>query len=154
MTFTISLRNGKLVLFDHRDAELVLAHAGRWTYSFNPKTNRYGYCVRYKSVKNKTRVFFMHREIMDAKPGQIVDHINGNGLDNRRANLRFVSASQNALNQRRKANRSGMPIGIRRSWSKFQARVCLNGKRVSLGAFDSIEEAVKVREQFLKEKNP
>jgi hypothetical protein len=54
----------------------------------------------YAIGKIKGRNILMHRLILDAKRGQLVDHIDGNGLDNRRINLRFVTAAQNILNRR------------------------------------------------------
>jgi hypothetical protein len=46
---------------------------------------------------------YLHRLIAGAKPGQIVDHINRDTYDNRRCNLRFVTRSENALNNKRRA---------------------------------------------------
>lgn len=146
MSYSITLRNGAVVLFDKEDAEMVLAHAGRWTISFNPKTNRYPYVVRFKSKNNRTSAFYLHREIMRAEKGQVVDHINGNGLDNRRSNLRILTPSLNNIN-RTGARRSRLPVGVRPSSRGYEARICHQGKRVSLGTFETPEAASAAREK-------
>lgn len=55
----------------------------------------------YATRKVMGKALKMHREIMQAKPDQLVDHVNRNRLDNRRSNLRFCTRSQNAMNKKR-----------------------------------------------------
>ncbi len=73
--------------------------------------------------------------------GQI-DHINGNKIDNRMANLRDVPASINRQNQHNpmRGNSIGI-LGVRRSGMKFETSICVEGKGVWLGTFESAEEA-------------
>ena len=86
----------------------------------------------------------MHRFIMEANPDQIIDHINGNGLDNQRANLRFATLSQNQQN-RRKTDRPGHSLfkGITWDRSWWKATIQVNRRSRYLGCFDSEEEAAK-----------
>jgi len=62
---------------------------------------------RYASLKNKSKTVFLHRFILNAKTGQVVDHINRNKLDNRKQNLRFTNYSDNRLNHSQKPGPSG-----------------------------------------------
>lgn len=81
----------------------------------------------------------MHRIIMNAKKHEIVDHINGNGLDNRRENLRVGTASLNCVNRK---NTPGKFLrGTRKKKNKFQAYIKVNGKQISLGYFETEKEA-------------
>ena len=95
----------------------------------------------------------MHREIMEAKRGIIVDHINRNGLDNRKENLRFVSRSQNAMNSEREgypytSKYRGVCLGKRRK--KWRAYICVGLKQKYLGYFYSEEEAAKAYDAAAK----
>lgn len=87
----------------------------------------------------------LHRFIMCAKKGQIIDHINGNGLDNRRGNLRFVTSAQNRWNVNEakiKKPASGF-MGVRQCGPRtFWATV---GKR-SVGYYRTAEDAAKARD--------
>jgi len=65
---------------------------------------------------NKTRRSYLHREIIKPRKGKIVDHQNGNGLDNRRANLRPATQSQNMINRPKKPNTASKYRGVR--WDK------------------------------------
>ena len=84
----------------------------------------------------------MHRDVMCAKYGQQVDHINGNGLDNRKENLRFCTSQENARN-RRPALRGSTPKGV--SWhkrtKKWQAQIKIAGKTIYLGVYNSEHDA-------------
>ncbi|MEG7750695.1 HNH endonuclease, partial [Listeria monocytogenes] len=64
----------------------------------------------------KPRAVYLHRQIMGEPSGFEVDHIDGNGLDNRRANLRVASKTQNVRNQRIRQDNTSSFKGV--SWSK------------------------------------
>lgn len=77
----------------------------------------------------------MHRVIMGAPLDMIVDHINGDGLDNRKTNLRVGTQSQNCVNRK---NTPGKFLrGVRLKKSKWQAYIKYRGKQRSLGYFDT-----------------
>lgn len=81
----------------------------------------------------------LHREIMGKKFGHEIDHINGDKLDNRRANLRFVTHRQNTINKPAK--------GV--SWNKYKRKWCAyiatEKCQKHLGCFKTWDEAKKVR---------
>lgn len=54
----------------------------------------------------------MHRLVMFAQQGQEIDHINGNRLDNRKCNLRFVTRQQNLYNKKKRNNTSSIYKGV------------------------------------------
>lgn len=102
----------------------------------------------------------MHRQIMcrvhgDIPQGMVVDHMNGDLLDNRRENLRLVTRAENArnLSGKRKNNTSGH-MGVqyepryRRKWS---AKMQIDGKSVVIGRYETKEEAVAARLAYEKE---
>jgi hypothetical protein len=77
--------------------------------------------------------------------GNVIDHVNGDGLDNRKVNLRIVSKRMNALN----SNRTFTALGIERHGNRWRVRPFINGLRVNLGSFASYEEAVETRRKYL-----
>jgi hypothetical protein len=85
----------------------------------------------------------MHRVIMQATTGQFIDHIDGDGLNNRRSNLRFATLSQNQGNRRLSKNNKSGYKGV--SWNnhsrKWLAQIVIQNKNIYLGLFDSIEDA-------------
>lgn len=78
----------------------------------------------------------------------IADHINGNTLDNRRANLRIATPSQSAMNTRPKSKRryKGMTFG----YGKWQAKIRVDGKVISLGAYATEVEAARAYNEAAK----
>jgi hypothetical protein len=80
-------------------------------------------------------VLQMHRFILGAKAGEIVDHINGDPLDNRRCNLRIVTPRQNSMN-RRASSTSGY-LGVTASGGKFQAGIWPDRMHINLGRYDT-----------------
>lgn len=86
---------------------------------------------------------YLHRLVMNAPPGVEVDHINGDGCDNRKANLRLCTSQENRWNiPQRRTNRSGF-MGV--SWHKreraWRAQYSHRGKLTFLGYFDTPEAA-------------
>ena len=92
----------------------------------------------------------MHRHILGLTKGdkKIVDHINKNGLDNRRANLRVVNTMENARNHMLSAKNTSGHTGV--CWSKenkkWKAEITTNYKLIHLGYFDKIRDAIKARQ--------
>ncbi len=87
----------------------------------------------------------MHRLIMEAKPGEVVDHINGEPLDNRRSNLRLCTIAQNCQNRhKQKPSSSGFRgVSSAEKGKFFQCAISSNNERIHLGLFVSAIEAAK-----------
>ncbi len=137
----IPLTKGAVALVDAAD----FPQLARWNW-FLKDDEEWGlrYAVRMSRVGGKRSVIRMHVQLMGVTNGLEVDHINRNGLDNRRSNLRLASHSQNAANTRllRRRNSSGLR-GV--SWSKFarkwRAQLQFEGRHYHLGYFTTKEAA-------------
>ena len=95
----------------------------------------------------------MHRVIMNAPDHLVVDHINYNGLDNRKANLRLATQRQNKIHVIRTMNPGTSKFkGV--SWHKYHKRWCAkittNGKTTFLGYFDDEIKAAKIYDEAAK----
>jgi len=73
--------------------------------------------------------------------GKVVDHINGDGLDNRIENLQVVTQSQNMMKQRKPAGCSSGYKGVNQFRDKWRSRITVNGKTQSLGVYKTEQEA-------------
>ena len=96
----------------------------------------------------------MHRQILNTPEGVLVDHINHNGLDNRRANLRLVTIEQNSWNKRKqRGNCTSKYKGV--SWHKmsrrWHARIVYKQKWISIGYFDDEQSAAKAYDNKAKQ---
>lgn len=98
-----------------------------------------------KKGKRTTITILMHRVIMDAKPGQQIDHINGNGLDNRSGNLRFCTNQENQRNARtRKDNTSTYKgVTLNRGTGKWRAQIKTDGNQRHIGNYPTPGEAAR-----------
>ena len=83
----------------------------------------------------------LSRSIMNAPEGMVVDHINGNRLDNRRKNLRICSQAENLRNRKRNKNCSSGFKGVYARRNRCQARITARGKCHYLGSFKTPEAA-------------
>lgn len=142
MSRTIQLSNGLSVIVDVEDYDRLSA------YKWAPRSHRRTvYSQRNIWINGSRTTVQMHREILGFKngDGRVVDHINGNGLDNRRANLRECELIHNCQNRRTPSNnRSGFKgVHFRASAEKFWAYININGKRKHLGVFQTATEAAK-----------
>jgi hypothetical protein len=88
---------------------------------------------------------------MGAKEGQEVDHINGNGLDNRRVNLRFVTRAQNNMNKAKYKHSKSPYKGVTKYGEAWKAAIYFEKKRIHLGVFDNAEDAGKAYNAKAKE---
>jgi len=83
--------------------------------------------------------------------GYVIDHINGCGLDNRRANLRLASAAQNAWNSGKRNPNSGYKgVWFARDKNLWRAAIVCNGRRIHLGYFNDKCEAAKAYDMAAK----
>lgn len=98
----------------------------------------------YIKISTKGRNYFAHRlawlYVHGRWPDEFIDHINGDRSDNRIANLRECSAAQNSQNLAKQYNKHRLTGVV--PWKKrFQAKICVNHKRINLGSFKTEEEA-------------
>jgi hypothetical protein len=93
----------------------------------------------------------MHREILEVPAGKFIDHINHNGLDNRRANLRIVTQEQNMWNKRKNYNTRYKGVSWLKRNSKWQVKIGYKNKRIFIGYFDDEESAAKAYDAKARE---
>lgn len=153
MPIKVRLTKGKVALVSPEDAERVLAlkwHASR------ARCRSSWYARRVDGGHNKHGLVLMHRLITGAPAGMQVDHVNGNGLDNRRENLRVCSPSENLLNQRRTSDRNkyGFRGVMATGQGRYRARICVNGKIHYFGTFATPEEASQAFERGFSDVAP
>jgi HNH endonuclease/AP2 domain len=95
---------------------------------------------------------YMHRIIMGSKKGEQVDHIDGNGLNNQRHNLRPATCSQNQMNRLKRCDNTSGSVGVyfNKNSNKWYAQITINRKTKSLGHYKSIDDAIKARKKAVK----
>lgn len=112
----------------------------KWYALWNGHTRSF-YAVRNKRLGGKQIGLRMSRVILNAPPGMVVDHINGDTLDNQNENLRIITNRQNIQNPQ-KAKSSIYPgvwwSGCNKKWS---SQISINGKRIHLGLFRNEQAA-------------
>jgi hypothetical protein len=137
----IPLTQGKFSEVDEVDYERVAEF--RW-HAFKVHNTWYA----ASGGPNKGQRTYLHRFIMDAPVGKEVDHINGDGLDNRKENLRICRHRDNLRNvQRTTISRSGYRGVTIAASGKFVASCKYLGKRLHFGTYDTSEEAARVRDR-------
>lgn len=133
----IYLGQGKYATVDSEDYDWL----NQWKWSLHDKHNGLMYACRMECGHS----IRMHRLITDAPPGLEVDHIDHNGLNNRRSNLRLVTHQQNMWHGARQARGHTRLWGVscgnpRGRWS---AHIGVNGRLFHLGTFDTSEAAAR-----------
>ena len=146
----LRLAQPKYALIDERDYERFSKY--QWT---TKKDGKNFYIIRYYKDKHngKNRMMRMHHEIIKPGEGMVIDHINKNGIDNRRENLRQATYAQNICNR----NKISTPTTSRhkgvyfdRTAKKFRAQICINRRKKHLGYFLNETEAAKAYDKAAK----
>ena len=133
----IRLNKGAVAIVDAEDFDRL--NAVRWSVV---STANLKYANRkIRKAGDPLGHAYMHRAILMAPVGVPVDHIDSDGLNNRRSNLRLASYSQNAAHRRRAINNTSGYRGVTRQWNRWVATLCVNGKQAVIGRFDDPIEA-------------
>jgi hypothetical protein len=137
MTIEVPLTQGQVALIDEVDAEAVLVH--RWAAHRIGKTF---YAAARARPDGGPEIIHLHT-FLTGWP--LTDHRNGNGLDNRRANLREATKSQNAANRGLDRNNTSGFKGVywNKAERKWQAHIQVDGKKRTLGRFPDPEDAAR-----------
>jgi len=106
------------------------------------------YAVRAIIINGKQYNLKMHREIMNTPDGMEVDHIDHNGLNNQKNNLRNCTSRQNRLNVLPRGVSSYIGVSRRTGTTKWFAQVKVNKKTLFLGMFDKEDDAARKRDLF------
>lgn len=112
-----------------------------------------GYAFRveyfgYTGKKQNRKDILMHRDFLKPEKELVVDHVDGNGLNNQRDNLRVATVSQNGMNRTAisRNNTSGhMGVVWDTNRGRWRSQIQVQGKMYNLGRFTSLNEAIAVR---------
>lgn len=136
---TLQTQNGVLFEIDDADHELIRPY--RW-YAYAPQGENY---TKYVVTGGPPRIY-LHRLILAAPKGSSVDHVDSNGLNNKRANLRLCTHSQNLQNRRgpTRVSTTGMRNVYQQKGCKtFVVRLNFKGRMHWFGTFRTLNDAAK-----------
>ncbi len=135
----ISLTKDQVALVDDDDFERLSQY--EWA-AIKSSTSHTYYATTYGGAG---RALSMHRLIMDAPDGVQVDHKDGNGLNNTKANLRFATHAENMRNRRlSRSNKVGLKgVSRQKNAATFRAQIKFEGVRHHLGNFRDAQDAAR-----------
>ena len=146
----IPLTKGKFAIVDTEDYQPLRRH--KWYARKSPHTF---YAVRSltNGKKKPRKNMYMHHLVIDIPKGFFADHINHNGLDNRKANLRLATRTQNIWHRKKfkKPSRSQYKgVDWANDMKRWRARIRVNGKRIYIGSFENEIDAAKAYDNAAK----
>src|SRR3990167_5558909 len=124
---------------DKEDLEIIKSY--KWF-----KGSRYPLAHIYKNGKRTS--LYMHKLLINTS--EEVDHINGDGFDNRKSNLRIATRQQNAMNQHRVSPTTGYR-GVYKKWNGFYAGLETKGKSIHFGVYKTAIEAARAYNKGAKQ---
>lgn len=139
----IELTQGKFAIVDDEDFDFL----NQWKWAAAKRRNTW-YAIRTDCSLGKmnSKSILMHRLIMSAGKGKLIDHKDQFGLNNQKINLRESTHSQNSANRKAYKNSTSKYLGV--GWNKekkkWQAQITINYRRIHLGYFNQEEEAANV----------
>lgn len=128
--------------------DMHLLEQYKWYVGKNRKT---GKLYVFTNIDGKK--VYLHRLIMNARKGELVDHKDRNPLNNKRNNLRIVTHAENSQNIGTSArSRTGQRgVFFEKFTGKYRVQFAVGGKKKSYGRFDTLEEAVAMAKSVIKE---
>src|SRR6266508_3911655 len=138
----IPLTQGKTTIIDFEDFDKVRGY--KWCILAGTRTS---YAKRAVCINGRTKTILMHREILGLTSlNQFVDHIDGNGLNNQRENLRIASKRENGWNQTHKMKACSSKFkGVcwHKTAKKWESYINVHRHKINLGLFNSENEAAE-----------
>jgi len=141
----ITLTKGKKALVDAD----MFDYLNQWKWYYKEP----GYAERTQHVKNgKKKHIKMHRLIMDTQEDMDVDHIDNDGINNTKENLRNCTRQQNLMNKSKQSNGKSIFKGVywEKGLNKWRSRIKANNKHIHLGVFLKEKEAAKAYNEAAK----
>lgn len=139
----VPLTQGQEAVIDASDSELVSGHKWQFENGYASAAVKDG--AKYKHVK-------MHAVILGVIDGRLPDHADGNGLNNRRSNLRPATSGQNAANRRRQRKSASGFKGVHQTkygtWAAYAKR---DGRMKHIGSFQTAEDAARAYDDAARE---
>ncbi len=154
MTKKIQITDSKVALVDDEDFEHV--NQFKWKLQKKGRHRNIFYAIRFDYEKTSPgnynlEAIFMHRFILNPPKGTDVDHINGDGLDNRRSNLRVVTHRQNLQNRHVKKTSKYPGVYWHKRDRKWCSQIYVNGEKKHLGNFKNEERAFRAYKNAVHE---
>lgn len=143
----VELSKGKVALVDDEDFERVNQY--KW-YAWEAGNSWY---VSRNTARPNRKKVLLHRFILNIPEGVCIDHINGDGLDCRKENMRTCSHAENMRNRRTPCNNKSGYKGVYwyKKYQKWRASIKIGGTSKHIGYFDNVVEAAKAYDLAAKE---
>lgn len=143
----IDIGYGYFTRVSNKDYTALIKHA--WHLD---ERNSKRYVRRREGPAHAQRKIYLHREIKQAKKGVEVDHIDGNGLNNVRSNLRMSTRTQNSANKSKQQNNTSGYKGVywHKANNKWAAHIQVNKKSIHLGVFNTKKSAAVAYDKAAK----
>ena len=142
----ISLTRGQVAKIDPEDYECV--NQFKWFADWSQ--GMHSFYAKGRIGDATTNPIRMHRFIMNAPEDKEVDHINGDTLDNRKANLRLCTQAENNRNRKKSSLNTSGYTGVNKKKNRWCARTSFDGKRIHIGYFSDAEEAAHAYDEAVK----
>ena len=144
-TMEIPLTRGQVAIIDVEDWHLIKDY--NWCAQWSQSKKGYYAISSKRTEAGKYKTVWMHRIIMKAKGKEVVDHIDGHGLNNTKANLRIVGHRENATNRRLRSDSTSKVAGVSldKESKKWKVHIVINKKQVTIGRFKDYNDAVAAR---------
>lgn len=144
----LQLTQGKFAQVDDSDYEYL--NQFKW-YTIKTKSKDRFYAGRGIKVNGKQKMLMLHTDIMKPDKGNVTDHIDHNGLNCQRINMRICTANQNRKNRSASPGKTSKYLGVRLHKQAYKGKICLRweaqivsgGKQIYLGKFKDEIEAAK-----------
>lgn len=139
---TIQLSKGLFAIVDDEDFERI----SRFKWSATKSDGKW-----YARRNHSGSTVYLHRFILGITTRQYIDHINGNSLDNRRANLRIATNSQNGANTKKRTTNTSGYKGVKKAGRKWRATITCNYREVHIGVYETPEDAARAYDSKARE---